>query len=405
MAYNWDNYYTSKNSKRKKSSYYYDDEDDYYGSYNSEKWNWGSYNTGFTTEDEDDSLFIKPHESYSTPKNYDIEAKLNFKANTKNNRDLIKEMARFFYYKLLEEKEYFHDKYADPDTLDEKDKGIYDHKKSYYDDLWDKEIPGYSPLEKALFVFSQVQDKVGPDKGTVTPKEMEQVIKTIKVNMEDYNDPVLNELLELNEFSKKKKFNILNKISMIKNLGSEFKIQKEIEERIVPNSQVIVKKLMRDFSQVYSADLYQRLMPDFPVKLLTKNLVVNVPIDRTEHKQKIIVLVDFSGSMADESKQEWVNALMIDRLRYCIKEEAELYFSYFVHRTSDLMFTHIHNRETAIKFWAGFSNHPNGGTTAIGTMVNYVKDQIDKKRLHNLNVDLSEEMPEILIVNDRMPVL
>lgn len=105
--------------------------------------------------------------------------------------------------------------------------------------------------------------------------------------------------------------------------------------------------------------------------------------------------------MNDPSKQEWVNALLIDRLRYCIKEEAEVYFSYFIHETKDLKFFHIHNRKTAIEFWSTFSNDPNGGTTKIGDMVNYIKDQIEvKKKLHNLDIDLSLEKPEILIVND-----
>jgi len=84
--------------------------------------------------------------------------------------------------------------------------------------------------------------------------------------------------------------------------------------------------------------------------------------------------------MNQEEKQEWVNALLIDRLRFCIKEEAEIYFSYFVHETKDLKFQHIYNRKTAIEFWTTFSNSPNGGTTRMEEMVNYVKDQIENKR-------------------------
>ncbi len=399
MGYNWDDYYQSKYSSKKRGSSYYDNLDDgYYDNYNSSRWNWGS---GYSKlEDDDKGLIIKPHDMYFTPTTSDIEFKLSFKSNTKSNRDLIKEMARFFYYKLIEEKEYFEDAYKDPDVLDEKDRAFYDSKKNYYDDLWDKDIPGVSPLEKALFVFSQVQDKAG-DKAEYSKKELESAVSGIHVNREDYQDPIYNELLELNEFSKKKKFAILNKISMIKNLGSEFKIQKETEERVVANSSIIVKKIMRDYSQIYSVDLYQRLMPDFPIKLLTKNLVVNAPIEKTDHKQKIIFCLDFSGSMHEDIKQEWVNAILIDRLKYCIKEEAELFFSYFVNGASTLSFTHIHNRKTAIEFWKTFSNHPNGGTTTIGTIVNYIQDQIENKhKLHNLNVDLSTEKPEILIMND-----
>ncbi len=110
--------------------------------------------------------------------------------------------------------------------------------------------------------------------------------------------------------------------------------------------------------------------------------------------------------MNQTDKQEWVNALLIDRLRYCIKEEAEVFFSYFIDSTKQLKFTHVHNRETAIKFWSTFSNSPTGGDTKLGDMVDYIKEQIETyHKLHNLDIDLSSEKPEILAVADRMPVL
>lgn len=404
MAYNWDNdYYTNKYINKK--SKYYDSEDKYYSnndSYSS-KWNWGnygSYTSSYLEEDDDKGLYIKNHESYFTPKTSDFEKKLSFKSNTKANRDLIKEMSRFFYYKMLEDTEYFDDKFKNTTKLKKEEVENYEIKKSYYQELWDKDIPGYSPLEKSLFVFSQLQ-KDNPDKTKYDATLIKSTIEGIKVDMEAYADPIYNELLDMNEFSKNKKFSILDKISMIKNLGSEFKIQKEKEEKIVANSNIIVKKIMRDYSQIFNLELYQRLMPDFPIKLLTKNLIVNVPVDRTDHKQKIIFLLDFSGSMSGSDKQDWVNALLIDRLRYCIKEEAEVFFSYFVEDTKKLNFIHIYDRKSAIAFWSTFSNSPNGGTTKMGDIVNYIKLQIQvRNKLHNLDIDLSLDKPEILIIND-----
>lgn len=295
-SYNWEeDYYTTKYSNKKRKSYY--EEDGYYSSGNSgysSKWNWGNYGSSYL-EDDDKDLYIKNHESYFTPKNSDFENRLTYKSNTKSNRDLIKEMSRFFYYKMLEDPKYFDDKFKDLTKLDKREVANYEVKKGYYQELWDKDIPGYSPLEKALFIFSQLQENAGQDKGSYEPSLVEKTIDSINVDMEAYQDPIYNELLDINEFSKKKKFKILNKISMIKNLGSEFKIQKETEEKVVTNSDIIVKKIMRDYSQIFNVELYQRLMPDFPIKLLTKNLVVNAPVDRTDHKQKIIFLLDFSG--------------------------------------------------------------------------------------------------------------
>jgi uncharacterized protein with von Willebrand factor type A (vWA) domain len=127
---------------------------------------------------------------------------------------------------------------------------------------------------------------------------------------------------------------------------------------------------------------------------------VNVPVDRKEQIQKIIIILDYSGSMDYQEKQIWVNAILIDRFKYVMKGEAEVFFSYFVHSKNDLEFKHIKDREDVINFWQTFSNEPNGGCTAVGDMVEYIASEIEIGRLHNLNVDLSEEKPEILVIND-----
>lgn len=148
-------------------------------------------------------------------------------------------------------------------------------------------------------------------------------------------------------------------------------------------------------------NLMQKVYPNFRSKFLTKDLTVNVPVDRKEQIQKIIILLDYSGSMHEDEKQIWVNAILIDRFRYVIKGEAEVFFSYFVDDCDDLEFQHIKDREDVIKFWQTFSNEPNGGGTDIGGIVQYVADEVMySRRLHNLDIDLSEEKPEILIIND-----
>jgi hypothetical protein len=104
--------------------------------------------------------------------------------------------------------------------------------------------------------------------------------------------------------------------------------------------------------------------------------------------------------MDEDEKQIWVNAILIDRFRYVMKGEAEVYFSYFVDDPQDLEFQHIKDREDVIKFWQTFSNEPNGGGTAIGDIVEYVANEVHCGKLCNLQVNLSEEKPEILIIND-----
>lgn len=382
----------------------YDDYDGYYDDgYNyRSSWSWGNFGSSFQQEDDDNNLSIKPNEGYFTPKSDEIKRKIDRSCNSEENIKLIKEMSRFFYYRMLDEKDYFDEKFKDLSLLSEEEVNEFNTKKKFYEDLWDKYVPGYSPLEQAISIFNElVKDKKGSKNPVIQIETLDKKGLEIKFDEDTIKDPILNELLDTNMFGTKFKSDILNKISLIKNLGSEFKIQKEIEEKIVPNSQIIAKKLMNDFSQIYNVDLYQRLLPNFDIKLLTKDLVVNVPVDRTDHKQKIIILVDYSGSMREDEKQKWVVALLVDRLKYCIKGECEVFFSYFVNDTSTLNFTHIYDRKTAIEFWTTFSTMPNGGDTQLGDMVNYIKDQIENKhQLCNLNVDLSKEKVEILSVND-----
>ena len=57
--------------------------------------------------------------------------------------------------------------------------------------------------------------------------------------------------------------------------------------------------------------------------------------------------------------------------------------------------------KTGSPFWQQFSTLPNGGGTQVGKMISKIHDEvINNKRLMNLDVDLSEEQPEILVIND-----
>jgi uncharacterized protein with von Willebrand factor type A (vWA) domain len=224
--------------------------------------------------------------------------------------------------------------------------------------------------------------------------------KGLDFDRELYSDPTINEQLDLNELSKNRKMEIMNHLSLVGQFGSEFKVEKEISEKIVANSDQYSTMIMRDYSQIHMMNLMQKVYPNFRSKFLTKDLTVNVPVDRKEQIQKIVIILDYSGSMDETQKQVWVNAILIDRFRYVMKGEAEVFFSYFVHDTDKLNFQHIKNREDVIKFWQTFSNDPNGGTTAVGDMVKHIADEIQSGRLCNLDVNLSEEKPEILVIND-----
>ena len=361
-------------------------------------WSWGSGLSGSLYSD-DKPLYVKEPANYMTPKANEIE-KGSF-VHSQEQVDQIKELARVCYFKMIGDKDYLDTPYKDIDKLDDDTKAIVSQKKEFYDQIYDKFIPGFTPLEQANAIYEQLR-RIENRKGQTREDGEELVHDSAALNFDRraYTDVEMNELLEMNEVSKERKMNILNIVSIIGDFGTEFKVEKKVEEKIVSNSDTYAKRMLRDYAQISQIDLYQRLFPHFQSKLLAKDLIVNVPVDKKEEKQKIIILLDFSGSMDCNEKQDWVNAILIDRFRYVMKGEAEVFFSYFVDDTSDLNFHHLTNKQEVIDFWMQFSNRPNGGETHIGNIVNYVSDEISCKRLHNLNVDLSEEKPEILIIND-----
>lgn len=387
------NYYGGYYGKNSRGSNYG------YGSYSyGGSWNyWGSYYNDL--EENDDHLIVKEPTNYTTPSTRDVELKSGYYK--KSIIDQIKEMARVCYFKMIGDKDYLKEEYANPESLSEDNKQLLAQKKEVYDSIYENWVPGFTPLEQAIAIYKNLVQQASKHDGDSSEAEVDYDKNlTLDFDRKIYNDPTINEQLELNEKSKNRKMTILDKVSIIGDLGTQFKVEKEVAERIVSNSDLVAKKMMRDYSQMAQIDLYQKLFPNFQAKLLTKDLVVTVPVERKEQKQKIIIILDFSGSMRTEFKQDWVNAIMIDRLKYVLKGEAEVFFSYFVEDPNQMHFQHIHDRESVYRFWGSFSNCPDGGMTEVGHMVERISSEISQRKLMNLDIDLSEEKPEILVIND-----
>lgn len=360
---------------------------------------WSTYSFVVDYEDNDSDLFVKDPVNYLTPTAKEIKKKLRY-VKKQESIDMIKELARICYFKMIEDVDYLAEKFKDVDSLSDHDKSEYARKKELFDSIYDKYIPGFTPLEQAVAIYLQLQNKNEDEHGDRDEDNEMDLDKGLDFDRSLYTDPNINEQLELNELSRDKKMEIMNHLSLVGKFGSEFKVEKEISEKIVANSDQYSKMIMRDYAQMHMMDLYQKMFPNFRTKFLTKDLTVNVPVDRKEQIQKIIIILDFSGSMHEEQKQIWVNAILIDRFKYVMRGEAEVFFSYFVHDPEELNFQHIKNREDVIAFWQTFSNEPNGGGTEVADMVEHIAAEIADHKLCNLNVDLSEEKPEILILND-----
>jgi hypothetical protein len=371
------------------------------GGWSKSGWSSFSYTWNYGDTDNNDDLFVKDAVNYLTPTAAEIRKKTH--APKQTSIDTIKELARICYFKMIDEKEYIADKYADYDSLSESEQGEYQQKKALYDSIFEQYIPGFSPLEQAISIYLKLKGQTSREDREDDEEDDKEIDLTKRLDFDRtiYSDPNINEQLDLNELSKERKMEIMNHLSLVGQFGSEFKVEKEISEKIVANSDQYSTMIMRDYSQIHMMNLMQKVYPNFRSKFLTKDLTVNVPVDRKEQIQKIIILLDYSGSMHEDEKQIWVNAILIDRFRYVMKGEAEVFFSYFVHDAEDLEFQHIKDREDVIKFWQTFSNEPNGGGTDIGGIVQYVADEVMHcGKLCNLQVNLSEERPEILIIND-----
>lgn len=399
------------------AKYWDDGYDDYYGSrytptYDSPKstggwkskyggggwsksgWSSFSFSWGGDTDNNDD-LFVKDPVTYLTPTTSEIRKKVH--APKQTSVDTIKELARVCYFKMIDEKDYVAEQFVGSED------GEHQQRKALYDSIFEQFIPGFSPLEQAISIFLKMKKGAGKEYAEHSDDEDEDELdmkKGLDFDRELYSDPHINDQLDLNDLSRDRKMEIMNHLSLVGQFGSEFKVEKEISEKIVANSDEYATMIMRDYSQIHMMSLMQKVYPNFRSKFLTKDLVVNVPVDRKEQIQKIIIILDYSGSMDYDQKQIWVNAILIDRFKYVMRGEAEVFFSYFVDSVDDLQFQHIKNREDVINFWQTFSNDPNGGMTEVGDMVEHISNEITRGTLCNLDVNLSEEKPEILVIND-----
>ena len=371
-------------------------------SYNYDNYDFSRFGGNYYSTDlNENKLMVKKPTGYATPDKNDIEHKLRVvgHVSTENNETLVGDLARFFYYQMLEEPDYFKDDALDLTCYSETEVKKHQMLYNVLQDLWAGQTPGFSPLDKAVNAFVAMANQKSD--GSEPKLQIDMLGEGLLQIKEDvFRDATYNDLLDKAEVNPAKRLAILQKISLIQDFGTEFKVEKEVIDKIASNSQLTAQRIMRDYSQLHMVEAYQRLLPNYHLKLLNKDLVVKVHVERVENKQKIIIIVDFSGSMKDKEKQEWVMALMVDRLKYVIKGEAEVFFSYFVCEPSALKFHHLHDAASALAFWKKFSTSPNGGGTNIGAIIDYIGSEIRRGKLHNLAIDLSQQQPEILIIND-----
>lgn len=368
---------------------------------------------GFYENPAPKKLFTKEHDYYWTPNDYWVDHNLKLRNLNLNHRELVQELARFYYYKTVRDKNYVDDDFLEEkvESFPEEQRVELYEKHAFYNELWEPFIPGWTPLEKALNLLEYLEKNQDPQEKKEGKKihQINNLPKLLKQlpDREQFENTTLNTLLDhgkdMKDFNTRIKR--LKKISLVESFGSSFAISKTITEKRVNNSIKHKIKRMVEYSDLVNSPLYQRMLPNFNAKLATKDLIVNMPIESKESKQKIIMLVDFSGSMSSRYKQDWVLTILADRLQYCMREECEIFFSFFLttHEVKDnyFKFHHIYDEKTALKFFKEFNTNPSGGDTELGLVIDEIRKEIkENHKLFNLNIDLSKEKPEILAIND-----
>lgn len=368
-----------------------------YGSYyDSESFNYSKWITPYTPEDyPEHTLATERPDKYEIPSRNEIFKRLSQKGifSSTKNETFVVDCSRYVYNSVVGKTRIFKTCYSDDRQLK-------------MQTILTEEYPKYasrlvgSPLNRATDFLKFILDSdIATGEGMSVVDKVDK--STISRLGEIYRDTDIQELVGERVYPATWDSKVFTNLSLIDSFGEEFSVDKQVKDEITANSEVTKAMRIREYSQLSMLKMYQTLLPHYKAKLYAKDLIIDAKLKRTEVKQKIIILLDFSGSMKDPGKQPWVAAIMINRLKEVMAGKAEIYFSYFLSKKTFLNFHHCYDKESALKLWKKFDFKPSGGTTLVGDMVSYIHSELEYKRLHNIpKVDFEDRAPEILVIND-----
>jgi hypothetical protein len=344
-------------------------------------WSWDSgYNNNYWNRNNEHVSKIKKPDYYVLPDDTELK-----KYAEDRNIQLFKDLLYVCYYTNLTNKSYA-DIYI---TKDEKSENWYDIAK----EISKRNIP---LLDSAAVLLRCIQDHNTDTDDARFNQKLDNYIK--RVNDSNNND--IAEWIGDSNVDLNKRFlnkgGIIDKMCLFEDFGNKFKVISEDMTKFVQNSEKKKNTLIQNFNQINRVRAFEFLLPTFDYKLLHRALNVSLPSQTDVAKQKIFMLLDYSGSMGTEYKQQWVSAIILNRLKHVFENNCELYFSYYV--------GHLYDIQTAIdeksgrEFWSNFNTAPNGSTTYIHGVIEQVLDEYESNS--SKYTSLNGTLPEILVLCD-----
>jgi uncharacterized protein with von Willebrand factor type A (vWA) domain len=381
----------------------YNHYDDFYSGYEKSKNTYGNWFNSFNdfSKDGDEKDLVCKEEGYETPKYKEINNKIPRSTSFDNyEKNLVKDLSRMFASysdEFLKD-----DKELDISSKTNKEIDEITKKQEIIKEIKNKRIPGFSPLDRAINAVNSL--KVNNDNVNLSGLSLEELRNSLeKMNFDEdifFNPEIDLAAGECPYFKdESSKLSILNKIALIKRFGDKFKVKKEIFQKEILNSKEVKSVILKNLSEIYKVNPYKFSIPQFITELATKSLHINQFIETSVEKQKIILLIDESGSMNNLHVQEWVCAILIDRFRYVIKGDAEVFVHYFIEGFRESI--HVKNKKDVNEFWSKiYVQNPIGGMTKIGECIEKIQEEVLFKNYFKFGVDLSYEKPEILVLHD-----
>jgi hypothetical protein len=157
----------------------------------------------------------------------------------------------------------------------------------------------------------------------------------------------------------------------------------------------VFNRRMSEYSQVSNLSNFSSVgMPTYKYKLASKQL--NVRVRKQANVQSLFLLIDDSGSMDCDDKNNMLQALLVNRLQAVADGKAVLYIATFVGDMSDKIIT-VDSKAKAIKYANWFPNL-NGGNTNVRQAVKSACKIIQSGKINGQPI--KGENPEIVVIND-----